>query len=252
MIRMDKEDVREEAISQTREEVQGSVDRDKLLVKAVKQLDQLENDFREEVERLRDWHAVHFPELEQELTEDDRFVDILEKYGVGKTGIEPFKSMADKSTGSQLSEKDKKLIESSVATVASMKDLREELEKYIEEGATEEFQNLSVLLGPVLTTRLVALAGGLEELAKKPASTVQMLGAEKALFRHLHGEGSPPKHGVLFQHRFVKNLPEVKRGKMARFLANKSVIAARIDQYGDEDKSEQLRKEIEDKYDNLR
>ena len=249
---MDKEDIREKAISQTREEIESSVEKDQLLVKAVKQLDQLERDIRDQVERLRDWYGVHFPELEQEITEDDRFVDILEKYGVEKSEIKPFSQMAQKSTGSDLSEQDRNLIENSVSTIASMKSLRDDIEDYVEEGAQEEFQNLSVLLGPVLATRLVALAGGLEELAKKPASTVQMLGAEKALFRHLHGEGSSPKHGVLFHHRFVKNLPEEKRGKMARFLANKSVMAARIDQYGDEDKSEKLRKEIEDQYKELK
>jgi len=249
---MDKEDIREKAISQTREEIESSVEKDQLLVKAVKQLDQLERDIRNQVERLRDWYGVHFPELEQEITEDDRFVDILEKYGVEKSEIEPFSQMAQNSTGSDLSEQDRNLIENSVSTIASMKSLRDDIEDYVEEGAREEFQNLSVLLGPVLATRLVALAGGLEELAKKPASTVQMLGAEKALFRHLHGEGSSPKHGVLFHHRFVKNLPEEKRGKMARFLANKSVMAARIDQYGDEDKSEKLRKEIENQYDELK
>lgn len=249
---MSKEDIREKAISQTRSEIESSVDKDQLLVKAVKQLDQLEKDVRDQIERLRDWYGVHFPELGQEIANDDRFVDILEKYGVEKSEIEPFSEMAETSTGSELSETDRKLIESSVSNVASMKDLRDEIQDYIEEGAQEEFQNLSVLLGPVLTTRLVALAGGLEELAKMPASTVQMLGAEKALFRHLHGEGSAPKHGVLFHHRFVKNLPEEDRGKMARFLANKSVMAARIDQYGDEDKSEKLRKEIEGKYEELR
>ena len=249
---MDKDDIREKAISQTREEIESSVEKDQLLVKAVKQLDQLERDIRDQVERLRDWYGVHFPELEQEITEDDRFVDILEKYGVEKNNIEPFDQMAEKSTGSDLSEQDRELIENSVSTIASMKDLRDEIEVYVKEGAQEEFQNLSVLLGPVLATRLVALAGGLEELAKKPASTVQMLGAEKALFRHLHGEGSSPKHGVLFHHRFVKDLPEDERGKMARFLANKSVMAARIDQYGDEDKSEKLRQKIEDKYEELK
>lgn len=249
---MDKDDIREKAISQTREEIESSVEKDQLLVKAVKQLDQLVRDIRDQVERLRDWYGVHFPELEQEITEDDRFVDILEKYGVEKNNIEPFSQMAEKSTGSDLNEQDRELIENSVSTIASMKNLRDEIEDYVKEGAQEEFQNLSVLLGPVLATRLVALAGGLEELAKKPASTVQMLGAEKALFRHLHGEGSSPKHGVLFHHRFVKNLPEEKRGKMARFLANKSVMAARIDQYGDEDKSGKLREEIENQYDELK
>jgi nucleolar protein 56 len=249
---MDKEELREKAISDTREELQKSVEKDQLLVKAVKQLDQARNDFREEMEKLRDWYSLHFPELESELSEDEEFLKILEKYGVDRGGIEPFSSLADESTGSELEDRDREMIEQAVSSLVSVRDLRDDLEDYIEEGAKEEFQNLSGLLGPVLATRLVAEAGSLDELAKKPSSTVQMLGAEKALFRYLHGEGSPPKHGVLFHHDFVKSLPEEKRGKMARFMANKAVMAARIDNYGDKEKSEGLREEAQERYDELR
>jgi len=204
------------------------------------------------VETLRDWYSIHFPELEEELSEDDQFIKILGNYGVERSEIEPFSELAETSTGSELMEEDVELIEQAVSNLVSMKDLRDNLREYVKEGAQDEFQNLSVLLGPVLATRLVALAGGLEELAKKPASTVQMLGAEKALFRYLHGEGTPPKHGILFQHQFVNSLPEEKRGKMARFLANKTVMAARIDQYGDEDKSEGLLEEVQERYNELK
>jgi nucleolar protein 56 len=248
---MEREELREKAISETREELESSVEKDQLLVKAVKQLDQLRNDFRGEMEKLRDWYSLHFPELEEELTEDDEFLNILEKFGVDRSEIEPFTEMADKSTGSDLEEPDRKMIEEMVSTLASMKETRENLKDYVEKGAKEEFGNLSGLLGPVLATRLVSLAGSLEELAKKPSSTVQVLGAEKALFRYLHGEGSPPKHGVLFHHDFVKSLPEERRGKMARFMANKAVMAARLDQYGDKDKSKELRDEASERYEEL-
>ncbi|MFB6241414.1 MAG: hypothetical protein ABEJ36_01255 [Candidatus Nanosalina sp.] len=248
---MDKDELREKAISETRGELESSVEKDQLLVKAVKQLDQIQNDFREEMEKLRDWYSLHFPELEEELTEDDEFLKILEKFGVERSEIEPFSGMAESSTGSKLEEQDREMIEDMVSTLVSMKEMRDSLEDYVGRGAKEEFGNLSGLLGPVLATRLVSLAGGLEELAKKPSSTVQMLGAEKALFRYLHGEGSPPKHGVLFHHEFVKSLPEDVRGKMARFMANKAVMAARLDQYGDKDKSKELREEASERYEKL-
>ncbi len=249
---MDKEELREKAISETRDKLQDSVEKDELLVKAVKQLDQVSRDFSNEMETLRDWYSLHFPELESEITDDDQLVDILEKYGIQRSEIEPFSELAESSTGTQLGEEDAQLIEKTVSNLSEMKDLRDELEEYVENGAQNEFLNLSGLLGPVLATRLISLAGSLDELAKKPASTVQMLGAEKALFRHLHGKGKPPKHGILFQHRFVRSLPEDKRGKMARFMANKAVMAARIDNYGDKDKSDSLREEVREKYEELK
>ena len=75
-----------------------------------------------------------------------------------------------------------------------------------------------------------------------------MYGAEKALFRYLKGEGTPPKHGVIFEHDKVNTLPEDKRGKMARFIANKAALASRLDQYGEKDKTEEYREEIQEKY----
>jgi nucleolar protein 56 len=98
---------------------------------------------------------------------------------------------------------------------------------------------------------MVNLAGGLEDMAKKPASTIQMLGAEKALFRHFRQGGNPPKHGILFEHEFVSPLHPDVRGKMARFLANKAVIAARLDQYGDKEKGANLREECRGKFEEL-
>jgi nucleolar protein 56 len=79
-----------------------------------------------------------------------------------------------------------------------------------------------------------------------------MLGAEKALFRHLRQGGNPPKHGILFEHEFVSPLHSDHRGKMARFLANKIVMAARLDQYGDKEKGEELREECRQKFEQLK
>ncbi|MFB6175110.1 MAG: NOP5/NOP56 family protein [Candidatus Nanohalobium sp.] len=248
---MDREELREKALSDTKEELRSEVDRDEILVKAVKYLDQLNDNIHTEVERLRDWYSLHFPELEQEIGDNEHFVKILER-GIDRDDLDAFSDMADASTGMSLTEEDELMIESTVDSISDRMELRDRIENYVESGVKEEIPNLSKLLDPILAARLVGLAGSLDDLAKKPASTVQMLGAEKALFRYLRGNGTPPKHGIIFQHEYVNQLPEDRRGKMARFLANKASIAARLDNYGDKDKGAELREECGEKFEELR
>jgi len=106
---------------------------------------------------------------------------------------------------------------------------------------------MSSLVGPMLSARLISIAGGLENLAKMPASTVQVLGAEKALFRSLKTGARPPKHGVIFQYGAIHQSPRWQRGKIARALSGKLSIAARLDYFGGEFKGEVLRGQLEKK-----
>jgi len=247
----DVQDIRDKAIEQTREELQESEDRDRFIVKIVKLLNELNQNMETEVERFRDLYSLHFPELEREITDDEEFMKILKK-GVERDSIEAFESMAKDSTGSDLPERELELIKRSFRQLKDRRELRDELKGYIEEAAEDEMPNLTRVLGPLLAAKLLAHQGSLESLAKQPSSTIQMLGAEKALFRYLRGKGSPPKHGVLFEHQYVSKLPEEKRGKMARFLANKASIAARLDHYGDKEEGERLRKETQAKFEELK
>lgn len=110
----------------------------------------------------------------------------------------------------------------------------EELRSYIEDVAPDVAPNLAAMAGPVLAARLIALAGGLDKLAKMPSGTVQVLGAEDALFAHLRGRASSPKHGVIHGHEYLRNTSPDRRGAAARALAGKLAIAARIDHYSGE------------------
>ena len=105
--------------------------------------------------------------------------------------------------------------------------------------------NVKAVAGSNLGGRLIALAGGLERLAKFPASTVQVLGAEKALFRSLRTGSRPPKHGIIFQHQLIHQAPRWQRGKIARALAGKIAIAARIDAFTQTDNSAKLKMDLE-------
>lgn len=108
---------------------------------------------------------------------------------------------------------------------------RAALRSFVESQAPTVAPNLAAMAGPVLAARLLSLAGGLESLAKKPSGTVQVLGAEDALFAHLEGRGPSPKHGAIFTHEYVRGTRPDDRGSAARALAGKLAIAARIDHY---------------------
>ena len=109
---------------------------------------------------------------------------------------------------------------------------RRALQEAVDASSPLRTPNLTALLGPELAARMVAQAGGLDRLARLPSSTVQVLGAERAFFEHLRGHAPPPRHGILFLHPAVQSAPRAERGKLARALAGKVAIAARLDHAG--------------------
>jgi len=117
---------------------------------------------------------------------------------------------------------------------AALADEADALRAFVRRTAPSVAPNLAEMAGPVLAARLMALAGGLEELARKPSGTVQVLGAEDALFAHLAGHAPSPKHGVIYTHEYVRGTRPEDRGSAARALAGKLAIAARIDHYAGE------------------
>jgi len=114
----------------------------------------------------------------------------------------------------------------------SIEKAQAELTEAVTVATPQRAPNLTALLGPELTARLLAQAGGLDRLARLPSSTVQVLGAERAFFEHLRGHAPPPRHGLLFLHPALQSAPRTERGKLARALAGKVAIAARLDQNG--------------------
>jgi len=108
----------------------------------------------------------------------------------------------------------------------------------VESAASCLAPNLASLAGPVLAARLISRAGSLERLARMPSSALQLLGAEKALFKHLCGHASSPKHGLIYRHPAIYGAPRRLKGRMARALAGKLAIAARVDYFRGEESPE--------------
>ena len=192
---------------------------DQQLQYSIAAMDDAERTANEIAERVVEWAGS----LADGRSDDDRAPDI-------PGGVDGARAVAAWTPETPTEERVVSLAERAVDLDAE----RAELRSFVESQATAVAPNLAVMAGPVLAARLLSLAGGLESLAKKPAGTVQVLGAEDALFAHLRGRGPSPKHGVIFTHEYVRGTHPENRGSAARALAGKLAIAARIDHYSGE------------------
>jgi nucleolar protein 56 len=149
------------------------------------------------------------------------------------------------SVGSEMAEEDIAIIRSVAGTLYELYQRKSDLDHYISEGMQKVAPNMTALLSANLAARLISLSGGLARLTKLPASTVQLLGAEKAMFMHLRSGKRPPKHGIIFQHPWVNRSPYWQRGKISRSLGGKISIACKVDYYKGEFIGDKLKKQME-------
>lgn len=259
--------MRNVAMETTKLRVKGAVEkRDLVVAQAIQTLDELDKTINMLMARVREWYGIHFPELDRllekhetyarlvvELGSKDNFsLENLEKQDIPKAKAEGISKVAEKSMGADLEETDLKQIQSLCKDLLSMYKLRESLEKYMDSTMSEVAHNISHLLGSLLGARLIAVAGGLINLAKRPASTIQVLGAEKALFRSLKTGSRPPKHGMIFQHTLLHDAKRWQRGKIARALAGKVAIAARADAFGGRYIGDELKADLDKRIEEIR
>jgi len=243
--------------------------RDLLVMQAIQTIDDLDRTVNLFMGRIREWYGLNFPELDRLVEKHETYARLvaylgrkenftaerLEKEGLPKTKAEQIADVAEKSMGADLEDNDLVQIQNLCRSALQLYDARQSLEGYMDSLMEEVAPNIKALVGSLLGARLIALTGGLSNLAKMPASTVQVLGAEKALFRSLKTGTRPPKHGIIFQHTLIHEGKRWQRGKIARALAGKLAIAARTDAYsgkyhGDDLKAglERRIKEIQEKY----
>jgi len=235
-------------IGLTRSRIKEVVKKDKIIIQAVDAIDEIDKSLNIFTARLREWYGLHFPEMENAVEKHERFIKLVSEYGLRENIDEKELNHIPKtSMGIDLSVKDEAILKEYANSIKELYKLRERMEKYVGHVLKEVAPNLLEIAGSLLAARLIALTGGLEKLAKKPSSTIQLLGAEKALFRFLHGRGRSPKYGLLFTHQLIQNASPEKRGKVARVLASKISIAAKMDFYGKKEKSDELKKGLEDR-----
>ncbi|XP_039689177.1 nucleolar protein 56 isoform X2 [Medicago truncatula] len=256
--------------SYSRAKVKFNVNRvDNMVIQAIFLLDTLDKDVNSFAMRVREWYSWHFPELvkivndnylyckvakfiedKSKLAEDkiESLTDLVGDEDKAKEIVEAAKA----SMGQDLSPVDLINVHMFAQRVMDLSDYRRRLSDYLSTKMNDIAPNLQSLVGDSVGARLISHAGSLTNLAKCPSSTLQILGAEKALFRALKTRGNTPKYGLIFHSSFIGRASARNKGRMARYLANKCSIASRIDCFSEKGTSafgEKLREQVEERLD---
>ena len=243
---------------------------DKPIVQSIALIDLLDKDINSFCMRIKEWFGWHFPELGKIVKENYLYLrlvrliqergnliknkdDLVEKMNEITLDPEVTKAICDAaviSMGSDISEGDLLNIKFFSEKVDTLVKYRENLATYLKEKMKKLAPNTSALVGEVVAARLVSHSGSLSALAKYPASTIQILGAEKALFRALKTRSKTPKYGLLYNSSFIGKAKAKNKGKISRYLANKLAMCARIDYFSNDRFDEygnELKKQIEER-----
>ncbi|MBP2171920.1 Pre-mRNA processing ribonucleoprotein [Methanococcus voltae] len=236
--------------------------KDKLIVQTVNALDNLDETLNLFSERLREWYSLYFPEMDNIVKKQDAYVQLVSEYGfrenytrtrlkeeMPQNLARTLSVAAKKSMGAEISEVDLQIIKSLANEIHNLYKYREELQAYLETSMKEVAPNLTKIAGPSIGARLISLAGGMDRLSILPGSTIQVIGAEKALFAHLRERADSPKHGIIFQHPYIQGATGWTRGKISRAIACKMSIAIKADMSGNyiaDTLSEQIDKKVAD------
>jgi len=241
---------------------------DKPIINCIALLDNLDKNINTFAMRVKEWYAWHFPELAKIVGDNIAFARVakvvrmrdayegeagdeklIEACGAEDVALEIQKAMK-MSMGQDIVEMDMQNIEHFASEVIKLAAMRASLHEYLKVKMDLVAPNLSTLIGEIIGARLISHAGSLTNLAKYPASTVQILGAEKALFRALKEKSNTPKYGLIFHSTFIGRAQQKNKGRISRYLANKLSMASRIDCFSDEATTvfgEKLRDQVEER-----
>ncbi len=221
--------------------------RDLIVAQGIQTLDSLDQTVNMFIGRLREWYGIYFPELDRLIEKHETYsrlvmklgsrenyiIETLEAENIPKERSQLIAKAAESSMGADILETDLEQIQVLAKDVLTLYELRKSMEEYVDKTMEEIAPNVRAVAGALLGARMIAIAGSLQNLAMRPASTIQVLGAEKALFRSLKTGARPPKHGLIFQHTLLHDAKRWQRGKIARVIAGKLAIAARADVFGE-------------------
>ena len=229
---------------------------DVMIVQAIGLLDDLDKELNTYAMRVKEWYGWHFPELAKILNDNLAYAKVVLKMGMRETWestdlaeilpeeIEAaVKTAADRSMGTEITQEDLENIQNLAEQVVQFTEYRQQLSSYLTARMKAIAPNLTALVGDLVGARLIAHAGSLMNLSKSPASTIQILGAEKALFRALKTKHDTPKYGLIYHASLIGQASGRNKGKMARILAAKAALGLRVDALHEWDEDEEVGEE---------
>lgn len=259
--------LREFAINLSSSRVKEASERlDLHIIQSINALDELDKIINTVGARMREWYGLHFPELDNLLQSivayaeiasraglrENITAEILQGAGMQDKKVEIILDAARRSKGGDMTPENLAIVKRLADQVIAQSDLRRVLADHVEVAMETVAPNVKELLTASVGARIIAKAGSLARVAMLPASTIQVLGAEKALFRALKTGARPPKHGLIFQHPLIHSAPKWQRGKIARAIASKVAIAARIDYYRHEGKDAMIQERLNTRISEIR
>ncbi|CAH8552414.1 unnamed protein product [Schistosoma turkestanicum] len=239
---------------------------DNMIIQSINLLDQLDKDVNNFCMRVKEWFSYHFPELSKIVPDNATFVKLVglirTRAGATEENFEAIEALtnnqiasdiiesAKSSVGFDITDDDAENLATFTEKISALIERRRLTQEYLAKKLAGVAPNLSTMIGERVSARLIAHAGSLTNLAKFPASTIQILGAEKALFRALKTRGATPKYGLIYHSPFITRAARENKGKISRFLAAKCAIASRIDCFSEvlcDIYGKHLKQQIEDR-----
>ena len=217
-----------------------------MVIQAVGLLDDLDKELNNYTMRLREWYGWHFPEIGKIISDNLTYAKVVQKIGMRtntkKTDLseiltpedeKSIKDSAEISMGSEISNEDELNIKELCSQIIFLSEYRQSLTEYLRNRMMTIAPNLTIMVGELVAARLISHAGSLVSLAKMPASTIQIFGAEKALFRALRTKHETPKYGLIYHASLVGSANPKLKGKISRSLASKCALCVRVDALGE-------------------
>ncbi|MFW9970853.1 MAG: hypothetical protein ACFFDF_11705 [Candidatus Odinarchaeota archaeon] len=238
---------------------------DNIIIQVITVLDVIKKSISLFSNHLREWYGLYFPELTDKIIEDNivlanlisnlgtrenfKFENIKSQVDLKEKKIKSLEKYALESMGADF---DLTMVQNYADQIISLDNYRIQLENYLDELIKNYCPNINSVIGSLIGAKLIAKAGSLQKLAYMPASRIQILGAEKALYRFLKTGEKRPKHGLIFQWNQIRSAKPIHRGKIARVVAGKIAIGAKVDLFNGDFIADTLVKDIEEKIEEIK
>ncbi len=227
--------------------VKNSVNEDNLIIQSIKSIDELDKAINLLAKRLREWYDLYNPEFSRSVENHEKFTEEILESQKGEL-LKKINVKMEDSFGADFEQENLAPIRNLTHQIYDLYQLRKNQLGYISKLMDEYCQNIKAICDVMIAAKLLEHAGSLKRLSEMPASTIQILGAEKALFRHMKTGAKSPKHGVIVSHSLIAKAPMKLHGKIARSLADKISIAAKVDYFKGQFIGDKLRKDLEEKF----
>lgn len=232
-------------IDDTKEAIRNSVNDDILIIQTISAIEELDKIINQISTRAKEWYSYYNPELAASINNTEKVVEMI----TSKTKKEILSEFSyNESMGGELTKEDINSIIELASKAKTLIDCRDNEKVYLEKKMKDYCPNLMEILGVTLGAKILQHCGSLEKLSKTPATVIQIMGAEKSLFKHMTGRGKCPKYGLIFSHQMIAGVQRKNKGKMARAIADKAAIAARVDFFKGEYIADEFVKQLNKKF----